>query len=399
MITSVIVQNFKAIYKNPPLSIQPFSVFIGNNGTGKSSILEALRLLKTALDTDLATAFLEYGGLNRVRNYRAELPEEEMTMAGFRKKFEPIQIVIEAIINDRNYHYQVEINLNQSGDYYVVENEELHCGDLSLFVANITDNEGNGHTTFWNRDTGQGAEFNYKANRLLLGIPQQFFATGDFEIFQAFVQNWKFLYLNAHDMGKPVVQNRLNKEIELSYDGRNIADYLLWLRSQGQEYLDALIRKMLFVLPYVQDIQPNVVETYNREVELLLQEKSEQSQRLPGWLLSSGTLRILALLAMFETPKKPSVLFIDEIENGLDPRTIGLLINEIHNQFETREMQVIVTTHSPYFLDLVPLESIIVAEKQQEGSYYHLPKDEESLTLWRERFSPGKLYTMGKLTD
>jgi predicted ATP-dependent endonuclease of OLD family len=101
---------------------------------------------------------------------------------------------------------------------------------------------------------------------------------------------------------------------------------------------------------------------------------------------------------MFETPQKPSVLFIDEIENGLDPRTIGLLLSEIEGVYRDRSMQVVVTTHSPYFLDLVPLESIVVSEKGSEGSSYHIPKNEENLKVWKDKFSAGKLYTMGKLT-
>ena len=62
-------------------------------------------------------------------------------------------------------------------------------------------------------------------------------------------------------------------------------------------------------------------------------------------------------------------------------------------------MQVIVTTHSPYLLDLVPFESIIVSEKNSEGSLYHIPNNKTSLNLWKEKFSSGRLYTMGKLTN
>jgi predicted ATPase len=186
---------------------------------------------------------------------------------------------------------------------------------------------------------------------------------------------------------------------KLNYDGKNIAEYLLWLRTEAPEDFSNLIRKMQFVLPYIKDLVPHVLEqTVNKEVEILLYEKQHNSKPLPGWLLSSGTLRILALLAMFDTPDKPTVLFIDEIENGLDPRTIGLLLSQIESVFTTRSMQVVVSTHSPYFLDLVPIESLIVSEKDAGGSSYHIPKDENSLQKWRERFSPGKLYTMGKLT-
>ena len=156
---------------------------------------------------------------------------------------------------------------------------------------------------------------------------------------------------------------------------------------------------MQFILPYIDTIEPHIIkETINNQVELLLYE-TDSKNSIPGWLLSSGTLRILALLAVFESPNRPSVVLIDEIENGLDPRTIGLLLSQIESVFIEMSMQVIVTTHSPYFLDMVPLESIIVSDKVNAGSIYQTPGSDESLQAWKDKFSPGKLYTMGKLTN
>jgi len=399
MIKRVHVQNFKAIYKSEPLPLQPFTVFIGNNGTGKSSLMEALRLLQFCVTEDLNTAFKEWGDLAKVRNYNTSLNEVEITLTGFRKKFEPIRFFVEAEISEKLYQYQAYINLNESGDYFVIEHEELLCNSEPVFIANAIDNEGNGNAVFYKVQGRDEIQFNYKTNYLLLGLKSSPLEKEELSAFKAFVENWQFLHLNAHDMGKPIIQDRVRRNIQLDYTGRNVAEYLLWLRSQGQEYLDSLIRKMLFVLPYVKEIQPNIQEAFNREIEVLMIEGSPKSVPLPGWLLSSGTLRVIALLAMFETPKKPTVLFVDEVENGLDPRTIGLLMDLIQEEFNSKTMQVIVTSHSPYFLDLVPLNSIIVAEKDQEGSKFRIPANQEDLNVWKEKFTPGKLYTMGKLTN
>lgn len=399
MIQRVFIENFKAIYRAANLPLQPFTVFIGNNGTGKSSIIEALKALQIAVTNNLNAAFVEWGGLDVVRNYNAFLPQEDISTSGFRKIFEPITVSLDALINDNKYSYQVRINLSRTGDFYVVEHEELLQNEQPVFIGEVIGNEGEGLATFFQTVAGTPVEFQYENNKLLIGLKGlPAIATKPFEEFQTYVENWQFLYLNAHIMGKPTLQNRLVKKVKLNADGSNIGDYLFWLRNaKGQEYLDSLIRKLRFVLPYVSDIQPTIQETFNREVEILMLESNENSKALPGWLMSSGTLRIMALLAMFDTPEPPSVLFIDEIENGLDPRTIGLLLSHIERETSIKEMQVVVTTHSPYFLDLVGLESIIVAEKQREGSTYHIPNDDASLAKWKEKFAPGKLYTMGNL--
>jgi len=399
MIKKISIVNFKAIKDCLNLPLQPFTAFIGNNGSGKSSVMEAMRTIHLCLTKNIEDAFSIWGGLDKVRNYNALQDEATVSQFGFKQKHQPITFWFECELNGNKYEYQTSFNLSLNDDFYIVENEELHCNGKVMFATNAIDNNGNSFCQIYvAADTVK--EFTHKSNILLLsltdGNPNLLHA--DVAAFREYVINWQFLYMNAHEMGKPVMQNRLSKNIRLDYDGRNIAEYILWIRAQGQEYLDSIVQKMIFVLPYIKQIQPNIQETFNREVELLLHETHDKSKPLPGWLLSSGTLRILALLSLFDTPKPPSVLFVDEIENGLDPRTIGLLLNEIRNETTAGKMQVVITTHSPYLLDLLPIESIIATDKRVDYCKYHIPATEERLKVWIEKFTPGRLFTTGKFS-
>jgi predicted ATPase len=117
-------------------------------------------------------------------------------------------------------------------------------------------------------------------------------------------------------------------------------------------------------------------------------------------LFSTGTLRILALLAVLRHPQPPPLIVIEEIENGLDPRTIHLIVDEIRNVVESGLSQVILTTHSPYLLDLLPLSQIVLVERDPKGQpIFTRPADQKSLDTWAEQFTPGKLYTMGRLSQ
>jgi len=60
MLEKVFIENFKAIGKGTTIPLQSFAVFIGNNGTGKSSIIEALKVLQLAIMTDLDEAFRDW---------------------------------------------------------------------------------------------------------------------------------------------------------------------------------------------------------------------------------------------------------------------------------------------------------------------------------------------------
>lgn len=397
MIKKISIVNFKAIKDCLNLPLQPFTAFIGNNGSGKSSVMEAMRTIHLCLTKNIEEAFAIWGGLDKVRNYHALQDEASVSQFGFKQKHQPIIFWFEAELNGKKYEYQVSFNLSLNDDFYIVENEELHCNGQLMFATNAIDNNGNSFCQLYVA-ADSAKEFTHRSNTLLLSLSDgnPHLLHEDVSAFREYVMNWQFLYMNAHEMGKPVMQNRLQKNIRLDYDGRNIAEYILWIRSQGQDYLDSIVQKMIFVLPYIKQIQPNIQETFNREVELLLHESHDKSMPLPGWLLSSGTLRILALLSLFDTPKPPSLLFVDEIENGLDPRTIGLLLNEIRNETTSGKMQVVITTHSPYLLDLLPIESIIATDKRVDYCKYHIPATEEKLKVWIEKFTPGRLFTTGK---
>jgi predicted ATPase len=154
------------------------------------------------------------------------------------------------------------------------------------------------------------------------------------------------------------------------------------------------LEALQFVLPYVRDIQPTLTQAIERLVYL---EMTEEDFKVPGWLLSTGTLRVLAILACLRHPDPPPLLVVEEVENGLDPRTVHLLVEEIRAAIEAKTTQVIDTTHSPYLLDLLDLSHIVVVERIDGETTFHRP-DAEELKEWSASFSPGRLYTMGRLT-
>lgn len=207
--------------------------------------------------------------------------------------------------------------------------------------------------------------------------------------------NWQFLTLNPDVMGAPIPQKRTGGEIQLNKDGSNIAEYLLSIRHLSHSAFDGILETLQYVLPYAQDLQTVLTSELERAVYLQL---TEQECQIAGWLLSTGTLRLVALLALLRHPKPPPLIVIEEIENGLDPRTLDLIVEEIRNAIESGKTQIIATTHSPYFLDLLTLSHIILVERDEKNQPLFIrPADQKELKNWAERFAPGELYTMGQL--
>jgi predicted ATPase len=195
--------------------------------------------------------------------------------------------------------------------------------------------------------------------------------------------------MNTFLMGQPFAQKKTGGAITLNKDGRNIAEYLLSIRDADLNAYTGILESLQTVLPYAKDLQPQVTRELEKAVYLQL---TEQDFKLPGWMLSTGTLKILALLAVFRHPNPSPLIVIEEIENGLDPRTINLIVNEIRSFVKSKSSQVIITTHSPYLLDLLHLSHVVFVERKNERVVFKRPYDDEELRKWSKDYTPGELY-------
>jgi predicted ATPase len=177
-------------------------------------------------------------------------------------------------------------------------------------------------------------------------------------------------------------------------DGSNIGQYLLSLRDASVDAFEGYLEALRFVVPFARDLQATISDAIERRAYL---EMTEKDFKVPGSLLSTGTLRAAALLACLRHPVPPPLLIVEEIENGLDPRTMHLIVEEIRAAISSGRTQVLLTTHSPYLLDLLDLSHIVVVEREKGQPVFRRP-DSDQLIEWSKTFSPGRLYTMGRLT-
>lgn len=76
----------------------------------------------------------------------------------------------------------------------------------------------------------------------------------------------------------------------------------------------------------------------------------EGGVEFPAPVLSDGTLRFAAITAAFFQPDMPSMMTIEEIENGIHASRVRLLVELLRNRTASGATQVIATTHSPIVL-------------------------------------------------
>ena len=368
---SLRVRNFKAIVDSKTVKFGPLTAFIGNNGAGKSSLIEALETSQSIVRDGLNIAMQRWLGIEHVRHKGQEAKER------LGEAVNPISFELALGDSPRKVRrLALTVNNDPAANRMIIASERISRTD----------------GTWMERDP-MGAMQSYGAGRSILttSVDEVAVRLGDD------VLAWQFLTMTPERMGLPVPQQRTKGDVRLAHDGSNVADFLLDLRRQDQNAFDGIVETMSFVLPYAKDIQPTLTSSeIERKAWLQL---TEANFKVPGWLLSTGTLRLLALLALLRHPNPPPLIVVEEIENGLDPRSVHLIVEEIRNAVLSGVTQVIVTTHSPYLLDLLTLEHLVVVERDAQGHpRFTRPADQANLQRWAAEFAPGKLYTMGNLT-
>lgn len=384
MIEKISVKNFKAI-QSASVKITDLTVFVGNNGSGKSSLIEALQTLQNILLYGLSAGFNErWFGLEHIRNTSLIQPRKSDKIFDH-----DIEIEVQGKIKKDKYLYSVKLNTTANGDLYLVTSEFLEKDKETVFRANIVDDQGNAELFI----EKYPQPIHYTANRLVI-TDNNLHSNHDFVIRIAnYIASWQFLTLEPEKMYFPTRRDYGHSKVMMKTSGQNIADFFSRLQDDAVKN-ELIADKMRYVLPEL-DIIGREEISIQKQIYLFLQGQYD-NKRLPSWLFSSGTLRILAILAVFNSAEVPPVIFIEEIENGLDPRTLNMLVGEIRGLLP--ENQVIATTHSPYFLDLVALKHIVVAERNKGKTTYYRPDNDKRLNVWKDKFSAGTLYTMDRFT-
>ncbi|MBA4124824.1 MAG: ATP-binding protein [Acidobacteria bacterium] len=396
------VTNFKAVKDSGSVKLMPLTVFIGNNGSGKSSLIESLQTVQDIVDDGLDRAMQNWFGFEHIWHKGSEHKIRQQTSNYDRlAQTNPMSFELrgKGTENFKSFTASTEISLGEGGNELFFVDEKIIIKDFTYLRNRNGKTEGI-YTGKEKIDPKLGKLYPVFARDYggIATVTVSDQLSDDESLLNDslgwYVSEWQFLSTVPQEMGRTNPQQRTGGRIFLARDGSNIAEYLLSIRKLDQDAFDGIFETLKFVLPYAEDLQPVLTSEIERNVYLQL---GERDFKVPSWLFSFGTLRILALLAVLRHPQPPPLLVIEEIENGLDPRTVHLIVDEIRRVVEEGKIQIILTTHSPYLLDLLDLSQIVLVERENSEPVFSRPADRDGLQEWSKKFSVGKLYTMGKL--
>lgn len=175
-------------------------------------------------------------------------------------------------------------------------------------------------------------------------------------------------------------------------DGSNMPLVVRELQDKARPRYQAWLKHVETVLPDLADLE--VIERpEDRHLYLLVTYTS--GLKVPSWLISDGTLRLLALTLLAYLPPADRIYLIEEPENGVHPRAMQAVFQSISSVYAE---QVLLATHSPLLMGLAKPEQILCFARNPSGATDIVNgKDHPALRDWRGQVDLGILYASGVL--
>ncbi|HUS90623.1 MAG TPA: AAA family ATPase, partial [Phycisphaerae bacterium] len=174
-----------------------------------------------------------------------------------------------------------------------------------------------------------------------------------------FIADWYLSYLSADNTrGIP----EAGPQERLSATGDNLPNVIQYLKERHPDRLDQVLKLLSQRVPRLERVQAETMA----DGRLLLQIKDAPFERpVLAKFASDGTLKMLAYLTLLHDPQPPQLMGIEEPENQLHPRLLPGLCEECRGA--SGHSQLLVTTHSPYFVNSVRPEELWVLYRDEQG--------------------------------
>ena len=343
------VRNFRALRDVELKYLTPMTVLLGPNGSGKSTVFDVFAFLAECFETGLRRAWDRRGRAQEIKTRGTEGP----VTIEIKYREQPDTPLI-------TYHLAVD----EQNRTPVIVHEWLRWkrkryGAPFRFLEYRS---GQGQAVSGEEPDGvkKRVEIPLKSPDLLaVNALGQFQEHPRVAALRDFIMGWHLSYLSADNTrGQP----EAGPHDQLTRTGNNLANVLQYLSEQHPSQLERIISKLRVRVPRIERVMAETMQ----DGRLLLQIKDAPFDNpVLARFASDGTLKMLAYLVLLYDPAPPPFIGIEEPENFLHPRLHHELAEECR-EASTRT-QLLVTTHSPYFLDALRPKEVRILWRDEQG--------------------------------
>lgn len=348
MIQLLETRNFRMLRSNA-VALRPFQVLVGQNASGKSTFLGALQFIGDVLT----------GG--------ARSAVERWTPNFYDLCFDrsrPISLAVELEIPDlseQSFRYEIAVGIDA--------HEGLQILRENLYIL---------------------------PGKRSVSPPSSLYESAELEILVRDIlrDGIRTFALNAAEMRRP---SPPGESPRLSSNGSNLPHVVRAFKKRDPVLYQQWVRQVAIAVEGLRTIEVREREEEHSFVLEVLFDNGD-TEPVPSWMLSDGTLRLIALtlLSYAATENDRNVYLLEEPENGLHPLAIQVVYEALSQP--SPQTQILCATHSPIFLAHAALEDTLVFRRAKDGtSIVRLGSEIPDLQGWPGRVSLPDLFETGVL--
>lgn len=380
--TELAVSGFRSLV-DARVALHPLNVLIGPNGSGKTSVLDSVQLLRDAMQKNLAAALTGLGGLNSILPKFVDGPDR--LKIGLQadverpRETEPMRYRFELLPRELSYAIPVErLEWRSVGG---PDGPSLHLD------AKYDD------VSYWDPEVGRPVQPGRQSyNRMELALAQVAGLDPQPEALRNALTATRLF--GALDIGSRAIirlPQVLTPASSPGPNGDSLFSALYNLRATQRGSYDRIEEALHIAFPGFKRLEFPVVGA--GQITLAWHQEELTRPLYPNEL-SEGTLRFLWLAAVLLSPDATPITLIDEPEVSLHPELLKLLAGLL--QDAATRGQVIVATHSSDLVRWLNPDEVLILDKEQ-GRTRFTWADTLDLAEWLREYSLGELWLMGTL--
>ncbi len=360
------IQRYKALYDvtlgkfehdKAREDLPPLTCLIGPNGSGKSTLLDAFGFLADCLAENVEAACdkPQRGGFGRLRTSGTT---------------GPVQFDLYYREDEESRPISYSLGIDERNGVPVVAWEVLRQGRLGQTVGQPYKfvELKNAKGMAWSGEATATKEGKERVP-VSLDDPRKLAITTLGQLkdhprvarLRAFIEGWYLSYF-LPDAARSLPVAGAQKHLDRT--GENLANVVQYMERQNRRAFSGILEKIARRIPGIRDIR-----TMKSADGRLLLEFNEQGYKDPHFAadMSDGTLKMFTYLLLLADPEPRPFIGIEEPENGLYHRLVERLAGELKTHAAERRSNVLVTTHSPYFVDALRPEQVWLIQRDDKG--------------------------------
>lgn len=348
-IEEISIKNYRVLQNVTLKGLQSGCVFLGPNGSGKTTFFDVISFLSDCLATNVYKALEKRGQFKEVISRHA--------------KQQIIEIAIKYREGAKQPMMTYTLSITLAKNTPVVSRELLQWeqrGKPSTLL-NFTHGRGEVIRGYAPPETDQPTHYQMDdPSSLALKTIGQLSDNPRVASLRRFIENWFLSYFIPDQARQLALAGTME---HLSREGDNIANVLQYLVTEHPNILQHILQRLSERVPQLERV--NSQPMIDGRLALLFKDKPF-TQPFLARFASDGTLKLLAYLILLNDPKPPQLLCIEEPENGLHHKLLEPLSEELMLYSQTA--QVFVSTHSPFFVNTIKnVKSLWICQRQKDG--------------------------------